>query len=163
MHMPFLEVIQEDSRARFQFERDEATVGRDAENDIVLADSSVSSRHCAVVRAGDGYILKDLDSTNGTLLNGELIKEAPLRAGDSFIVGGVAEIIFNATEPQLAPAEQPFSDEEIAGIPAIAGLMPVPPGFEVCRGRSGVRLAFLAAAGLLVLVAGLWFLTRLYT
>ena len=162
--MPFLEVIQEDSTpARFQFESDEVTVGRDAENDIVLADSSVSSRHCAVVRADDGYILKDLDSTNGTLLNGELIKEAPLRAGDSFIVGGVAEIIFDAAEPNLAPAEQPVSDGEPAGIPAIAGLMPVPPGFEVCRNRSGVRLAFLAVAGLLVLVAGLWFLTRLCT
>ena len=58
------------------------TLGRAAGCDIVLADASVSARHACIVSAGDELVLRDLGSTNGTLLNDEPVKEAALRHGD---------------------------------------------------------------------------------
>jgi pSer/pThr/pTyr-binding forkhead associated (FHA) protein len=59
------------------------TIGRDQINDIVLRNSSVSSRHAELHRARTGaFILSDLGSTNGITLNGERVTAAELRSGD---------------------------------------------------------------------------------
>ena len=65
------------------------TIGRAPENMIVLDDPSVSGRHAQLQRTGDIYRLKDLDSTNGTRVNGETIAEVSLRIGDRLHFGKV--------------------------------------------------------------------------
>jgi pSer/pThr/pTyr-binding forkhead associated (FHA) protein len=67
----------------------EITIGRD---DAVAAacitlDRYISRRHARVREDGDGLILADLESRNGTRLAGEPITETPLAPGDPFIVG----------------------------------------------------------------------------
>ena len=64
-------------------------VGKSAENDLVLADETVSRMHCEIVRESRGYLLRDLGSTNGTLLDGAEIREAYVRPGAVITIGKV--------------------------------------------------------------------------
>ena len=60
-------------------------------------DDAVSRRHAEVIRRGDGYYLADADSTNGTMLNGEMLaakEERLLAHGDRIRIGERTEIIF---------------------------------------------------------------------
>lgn len=69
----------------------EMTLGRDLENGIVLADASVSGRHAVVRQARQRWLVEDLGSTNGTLVNGRALngRRAELRDGDRLTVGAV--------------------------------------------------------------------------
>jgi len=75
---------------RFQFDAPDVTIGRGAENDVVLNDPGVSRNHARIQRSGPGYQLLDNGSANGTELNGSVI-EAPtwLRDGDRIGVGPI--------------------------------------------------------------------------
>lgn len=67
------------------------TVGRHPENDIVIADPRVSFRHAWVGVIDHKAILRDLESTNGTFLNGKIdapVREAVLNPGDTIFFGG---------------------------------------------------------------------------
>ena len=65
----------------------EATVGRDPANAVALVDPSVSRKHC-LLRPEDGrFQIRDLDSRNGTLVNGLPVKEQWLRHGDEIATG----------------------------------------------------------------------------
>ena len=65
------------------------TIGRGADNMIVIADPSVSSHHAQLQLAGETYRLKDLDSTNGTRVNGIPATETELRFDDRIRFGGI--------------------------------------------------------------------------
>ncbi len=62
-------------------------IGRASDCDLTVEDVNVSRRHCEVRRIGDGYSLVDLDSTNGTEVNGQRIQETALMSGDVIEVG----------------------------------------------------------------------------
>ncbi len=65
------------------------TLGRDPKVELPLQDDGISRRHCRVRPDGAHYLLEDLESTNGTLVNGQLVQEATrLRAGDRIYLGG---------------------------------------------------------------------------
>ncbi len=64
-------------------------VGRDLENDVILAHPSVSRRHARLVRAGNAILVEDLGSSNGTRHNGRPVSQARLRAGDEVAFGAV--------------------------------------------------------------------------
>jgi pSer/pThr/pTyr-binding forkhead associated (FHA) protein len=67
---------------------DPARLGRAEDNDIILHDRFVSAHHAEVVSVGDGFVLRDLGSTNGTFCNGvRVIGEVPLREGDRIGIG----------------------------------------------------------------------------
>lgn len=69
-------------------EKSEIFLGRSPECDIVLADNSVSRRHARVFRGKDGIWVEDLNSTNGTYLNGKRLKgKARIGAEDTLYVG----------------------------------------------------------------------------
>jgi transcriptional regulator with GAF, ATPase, and Fis domain len=70
-------------------ERECFRIGKDPSNDLVLVDSTVSREHCEITRDGRGYLLRDLDSTNGTLLDGAEIREGYLSAGAVISVGRI--------------------------------------------------------------------------
>ncbi len=65
------------------------TIGRVEGVDLVLDDKGISRKHCELERKGDGYVARDLGSSNGTLVNGEKITEQPLADGDRVRVGGL--------------------------------------------------------------------------
>ncbi|MCA8962258.1 MAG: FHA domain-containing protein, partial [Planctomycetes bacterium] len=71
-------------------------VGRGRRCDLVLKRGRVSRRHCKLVPVGDGYLLRDLGSQNGTWVEGERIEQAFLPRGSRFVVGNVMlEILDN--------------------------------------------------------------------
>lgn len=72
---------------RYVLERDVLTVGRGQENVVVLDNDSVSRRHCRIERRASSWHVVDLDSTNGTYVNDELVKEYQLRRGDQVKIG----------------------------------------------------------------------------
>ncbi len=75
---------------KFIFEQSEVTLGRIADNDLVLYDASVSRRHAVVYHRNGQFILEDLGSSNGTILNGYLINQPTvLCEGDQLVVGAV--------------------------------------------------------------------------
>jgi hypothetical protein len=66
-----------------------AYIGRGAENDIVIDDSTVSHRHASIEYSREGVLLKDLGSTNKTCVAGKPIEEHWLKAQDGIQFGGV--------------------------------------------------------------------------
>ena len=63
-------------------------LGRGPGVDFVLDDTLASRRHAQVVGRGGGWVLEDLDSTNGTLVNGRRQRRAVLADGDVIRIGG---------------------------------------------------------------------------
>jgi Protein of unknown function (DUF3662)/FHA domain len=66
------------------------TVGRSQENDITVNDPNVSRRHARISRADDGFVVEDLGSTNGTLLDGAPIDRERIDGGDELTFGQTA-------------------------------------------------------------------------
>jgi pSer/pThr/pTyr-binding forkhead associated (FHA) protein len=60
----------------------DVTLGRDADNTVVIGSGQASRRHARIFVSGGAHVLVDLDSTNGTYLNSKLVKEQTLRDGD---------------------------------------------------------------------------------
>ena len=99
-------------------------VGRAADNDIVLDHDSISGHHAQLKLVDGGYILVDLDSTNGTFFDGAAADNNPLHDGSQIAFGQVPASYEDATEataPEPA-AEEPaaaagggFSDTDISG------------------------------------------------
>jgi len=69
---------------------DRMLIGRLAESDIFLDDANVSRTHAALVSEGAGWVIEDLNSTNGTFINGQRVDRARLRDGDVIQVGANA-------------------------------------------------------------------------
>jgi len=67
-------------------------IGRAPLNDIVIESPEVSARHAALLKVGDSYWLKDLDSTNGTHINGVLFNYGALNDGDTIRFGAAVAI-----------------------------------------------------------------------
>lgn len=84
MKLVFLSGVETGNR--YEIEND-ATVGRDVSNDIVIDDPSVSLIHCQISIDNRRAFIKDLGSTNGTLLNGARIISAELEDGDGLVIG----------------------------------------------------------------------------
>jgi pSer/pThr/pTyr-binding forkhead associated (FHA) protein len=80
------------------------TIGRGPDNAIQLDDASVSGRHAELHAIDKTYQLRDLGSTNGTLVNGNAATEIRLRHGDRIRFGGIqarfeTENAMTATQP----------------------------------------------------------------
>ena len=63
------------------------SVGRSQENDIVINDPNVSRKHARISRADNGFVVEDLGSTNGTLLDGAPIDRERIEGGDELTFG----------------------------------------------------------------------------
>lgn len=65
------------------------TVGRASQCDVVVGESSVSRFHAELRHAAGRWFVHDLDSENGTWLNGRRVREAPVMRGDVLRLGGL--------------------------------------------------------------------------
>lgn len=96
-----LHIVSGEGQGRQVPLKDAATlIGRDADCQLVLEDPRVSGRHAQVYFAGGEFRVKDLGSTNGTLLNGSALTDAAYRDGDDLRVGrSVVRIEIDFKEP----------------------------------------------------------------
>jgi Nif-specific regulatory protein len=90
----------------------ETSLGRDPANAVALPDASVSRKHCLLRREEDGrFLIKDLDSRNGTLLNGLAIKTEWLRHGDEVATGDSVFLFLTEEEDEaLRESRVEFDD-----------------------------------------------------
>ncbi len=87
---------------RWVMHTDELLIGRGGECDVVLPDRQVSRMHARIRRAGDRYYLEDLDSKNGTILNGKPVKgEVQIYDGDEVELARAVTIAFFGSEVTL--------------------------------------------------------------
>src|SRR5882724_9881096 len=82
---------------------DKTTIGRVDDNTFPIAEPSVSSHHCEVVLRGSDVVIKDLNSTNGTYINGEKITESVLKPGQILRLGQI-ELRLETADSAPAPA-----------------------------------------------------------
>jgi pSer/pThr/pTyr-binding forkhead associated (FHA) protein len=72
----------------FEITGADATIGREVGNTIHLGtDNTVSRRHARILKQGDGWVIRDEGSSNGTWVNGVRVTEQLLRPGDEIQIG----------------------------------------------------------------------------
>ena len=84
---------------------EKTTVGRVEDNTFQIAEPSVSSHHCEVLMRGNDVVVKDLNSTNGTFINGDRITEAPLKPGQILRLGQI-EMRLETDAPPAAASKK---------------------------------------------------------
>jgi len=87
------------------------TIGRQPGNNLVLAELEISRRHALINRVGDRYIVEDLHSINGILVNGRRCDTAVLNSGDIVRVG-LVDLVFGAGDER---AERHIADPDATG------------------------------------------------
>lgn len=100
---------EKDETSVIVFTGTRVTVGRLPDNTIQIVDRIISSTHAELVLEGDHYHLRDLDSTNGTFVNGEFVTDFHLRAP--------CKIAFGTVECEFDPAAVATGDG--AGVEAL--------------------------------------------
>ena len=159
---------------------DRTTIGRVEDNTFQIAESSVSSHHCEVLLRGSDVVIKDLNSTNGTFINGEPITESVLKPGQTLRLGQVELKLETGTPgsapgsaPATAPAPGPAKKQGEATmvIPRGVSLSELegggrPPGFDTSkefskkRNRGGVYFWIgVGIVGVIIVVLLLWLLS----
>ncbi len=100
-HFKLVRINDEFAGEEFALSEMDNTIGRTDDNFILLSDQSISRSHATIERRGDEYILRDLDSSNGTQVNGDHISEpTPLQSGDTVKFGSV-QFVFVPGDEQV--------------------------------------------------------------
>ncbi|HOX06640.1 MAG TPA: FHA domain-containing protein [Planctomycetota bacterium] len=85
-------------------------IGRDPGADIVIDNLGVSRAHCQFLRRGETFLLQDMNSSNGTYVNGQKVGEHNLNDGDRVVVGKYT-LIFRNAQQAVAPAPAAAGDK----------------------------------------------------
>jgi pSer/pThr/pTyr-binding forkhead associated (FHA) protein len=117
--VPNLRISEGGRQVLHQIERDVVTIGRAPSNTITIHDGQASKEHCRIEQAGDRWKLIDLESKNGTQVNGKFCNKAWLNHGDMIEIGkteirfGVERTVRRAPQrSRTAVRTQPQPDEE---------------------------------------------------
>ena len=144
------------------------TIGRSPDNMIQLEDASVSSRHAELRATDKTYQLRDLGSTNGTMVNGSSATEIRLRHGDRIRFGGI-QARFETEGAMTATQPLPVADK-VQARAATTSMRPSDfANASPFRARSKERdpmkkILFIAAAiALLILLAALVAVLTMHT
>jgi predicted component of type VI protein secretion system len=165
----------------FALSNDQVTMGRDTTNDIVINDVEISRNHARFTKQGDGYLLEDLGSTNGTFVNEQRLSGSyVLKAGqsvrfgenvtlsyelagfdpDATLASGQGKAPAAAAAAPAAPPARPARQAQ----PAYSGQVPPGPASQPKRsGLLGNRNLLIGCGGLLVIgaciaIASLWYI-----
>src|SRR5277367_1012854 len=93
---------------------DKTTVGRVDDNTFPVPEGSVSSHHCEILLRGADIIVRDLNSTNGTFINGNQVAgEAPLKAGQILRLGQIEMRLEDAASAQNTAQKKKLPDQTI--------------------------------------------------
>lgn len=80
-------LLSDSSKADFDLTKETVTIGRKPSNDLHIDNLSVSGQHAQIITILDDSFLEDLGSTNGTYINGKLVKKHALEHGDKVTLG----------------------------------------------------------------------------
>ncbi len=88
----------------------EVRIGRDPSNSLAIGDLSLSRRHCVLSRQENGYTVRDLESRNGTFVNGGVVSEKRLDHGDQISVGESVLVFLVKDSSESGGREVEFDD-----------------------------------------------------
>lgn len=169
----------------YPLDKNEIFIGRDLANDISINDPEVSRRHARVFLQGNNFVLEDLGSTNGTMVNGQkLMGPYMLRPGELIVLGEQVSLLLEAAipdvdatiaagqkvpetqiaEPSAMPVEQPQPEEPVYQEPAYSGQVPAEQEFyaeEEGKKKFPIWLVIVIAIVLIVVCAcaiGIYFI-----
>ena len=100
--------------ASFPLAHPEFFIGRDPSNQLSIGDNTVSRRHCVLQKTGEGFLMRDLGSRAGTLVNGSPTNQVLLQHGDQITVGGSAFMYLEENAESSSTGVELY-DQEIPG------------------------------------------------
>ncbi len=129
--MPRIEIVADGESTMVPFRGGAVTIGRQDDNDIVLADTKASRRHCRIEYVGGRYRVRDLASHNGTWIGHDKVQERNLQFGQAIRIGSTYirlvqdpnDLNANAPLPNLEELADGYSDAK--ALDALAGGVPV--------------------------------------
>ncbi len=140
-----------------QLTKDKTTLGRRPYNDIVIDNLAVSGEHALLQMVGDEVFLEDLNSTNGTYVNGKAIKRQQLNNGDAIEIGKykIKFIADNAAEDfdktMVVKARPAVAPQPVASAAVPSGIAPsvavAPPLSAATAAHAAIKVLSGAAAG----------------
>ncbi len=90
----------------FELTKSETVIGREESADLTIPSQAVSRRHARLLREGDGYVVEDLGSSNGTFVNGQkLTGRRTLKSGDQIRLGRAVTMVYEAPKVEEVPDE----------------------------------------------------------
>jgi pSer/pThr/pTyr-binding forkhead associated (FHA) protein len=112
----------------YELTKPATVVGRDPGVDIVIDNLGVSRSHCQLIQRGAGYVVQDMNSANGTYVNGTRVGEQGLSSDDQIVVGKYV-LTFKAGAEQaaaeaLAAPAAPGAPEGAKAVPAAGPVIP---------------------------------------
>jgi len=113
-----------------ELKADKTTIGRVEDNALQISEPSVSSHHCEILLRGSDFIVKDLNSTNGTFINGQQVTESPLKPGQILRLGQV-ELRLESPETAAAAPKKKLEQTRV-----------IPQGVKVGEFEQGTRPVF---------------------
>lgn len=121
---PVLTYTGADGTCTIELDRDSISIGRQADQYIVLTESFVSRRHALINRLDAGYELIDQSSSHGTFVNGERISRILLRSGDILQFGSprALPIRFHSASAEVIKPQAPPSEDLLTVIGRFTGL-----------------------------------------
>jgi pSer/pThr/pTyr-binding forkhead associated (FHA) protein len=161
----------------FELTKNEISIGRDISNDIVINEAEVSRRHARLIQEGDRYRIEDLNSTNGTYIDGQrLIGPHILAIGEIIMFGDNVGTVFDGEPPTsdvtvqspvdigmtpvsaipapvdnyVPPEVPPF--EQKSSIPIPPPSIPEPPPEQLEPAKKPINSWLLAGCGCLVVI-----------
>ena len=129
-----------------KLESDVTTIGRHPDNNVVLTCPSSSGRHAIIKSAEKGVFVQDLNSSNGTRVNGAEIEEALLKDGDRVGFGDVQAVFYAGNAPSVLEEKPVAAPRFVKSTPSEASSSepPLPAAKPASAGRalSPVRRAY---------------------
>jgi phosphoserine phosphatase RsbU/P len=127
---PSLHYDDFDGENTFEIAGDCTTIGRSADQDLVLKEAFASRRHATITRQNGGFEVIDQNSSHGTYLNGKRIDRAKLRSGDTLQFGSANAVSFRFEFSESASMSGVRADELLAALsgfePPTTGNVPKP-------------------------------------
>jgi len=137
-----IEISEPNAGKEYPLLENEIIIGRGSNCDLVISDEDVSRRHAKILCKGKGFIIEDLDSTNGTYVNGQKIERAVLTDGDRLRVGGKS-FTFSLSEDlkkrKTSETIVNISSEEVDSTTILNSIDAR--DYDITRGREGINAA----------------------
>jgi pSer/pThr/pTyr-binding forkhead associated (FHA) protein len=116
-----------------ELKADRTTIGRVEDNLFQIVEPSVSSHHCEALLRGNDVVIKDLDSTNGTFIDGEKITESVLLPGQTLRLGNVELRLDTGAPPAKKAAEGAMAMPRGVSLGELESSGERPPGFDTSK------------------------------
>ena len=113
---PILQYGDSDGEHTFEIRGECATIGRAADQDLILKEAFVSRRHATITLQNGGFELVDQNSSHGTYLNGRRIDQAKLRSGDALQFGSTNAVTFRFVLPDTGSMSGVRADELLSAL-----------------------------------------------